>query len=424
MPNGSHRILDRPARIATSLLACVGVVALARVGAARAVCNNPDGGPRRIATTTVGGPIQGLALSGTYAFVIHQSSLKTIEVSDLCAPRLIGGIPIDGAAQQIVVARNQVFATFYSAVEVFDIDAYGDLTSRQRIDVGQVSDITVAREMVYLAAGADLIVIDPHQPTAKVVSRTAVGAIVIGLQVVDAHAYLATIAGLVIVDVSDPLSPVRVGSFDIASMHRLLVDWPRLYSETRLYNGHTYFYYTQFIDVSEPHSPRLVETEPGPMPYSGGVSPTLFTVSGETVRLWDTSNPSSPSSRGVVDLSGGVAQATLARDLLFVAGEGFHVVDLGGRPSRFEVRPAWPNPTATASRLVLDAAAAGSVQLEIYDSRGRLIRRLFLVDLAPGRTFLSWDGRSDGGTLVASGVYLARFTWPGGSAATRVVRLR
>ena len=58
----------------------------------------------------------------------------------------------------------------------------------------------------------------------------------------------------------------------------------------------------------------------------------------------------------------------------------------------------------TVIHLQLDAA--GTSELTLYDSRGRLVRRLWQGLLAPGVHRMVWDGRDDGGRMAATGVYL------------------
>ncbi len=69
---------------------------------------------------------------------------------------------------------------------------------------------------------------------------------------------------------------------------------------------------------------------------------------------------------------------------------------------------AVPNPFNPRTTLRFDLATAGPTRLEIYDGRGRRVRRLLQDDLAAGSHVLPWDGTDDRGEACASGVYLAR----------------
>lgn len=67
-----------------------------------------------------------------------------------------------------------------------------------------------------------------------------------------------------------------------------------------------------------------------------------------------------------------------------------------------------PNPFRAGSRLEFGAPAGRDVSLGVYDLAGRLVRVLFSGTSEDARRGVTWDGRSDDGSSVASGVYLVR----------------
>ena len=70
---------------------------------------------------------------------------------------------------------------------------------------------------------------------------------------------------------------------------------------------------------------------------------------------------------------------------------------------------AGANP-APATRLTFTVEKTAQASLKIYDVQGRLVRTLFDQLAAPGSFSASWDGRSDSGNQMTSGIYFARFT--------------
>lgn len=94
-----------------------------------------------------------------------------------------------------------------------------------------------------------------------------------------------------------------------------------------------------------------------------------------------------------------------------------------------------PPPVAPPARLAVSgnpargeqwfelAAAAGTQQLTVYDTAGRVVRRLERGTRPAGARRVRWDGRDDRGRPVPAGLYLVRFDTPGGSARASVVRL-
>ncbi len=93
--------------------------------------------------------------------------------------------------------------------------------------------------------------------------------------------------------------------------------------------------------------------------------------------------------------------------------------------SRVSFAPPWPVPAAGAVRLAWTLPAEARVSLAIHDAAGRRVRRLLTASLEPaGAGTRVWDGRSDAGTPVAAGVYLARLVVDGESLERRIPVLR
>ena len=87
------------------------------------------------------------------------------------------------------------------------------------------------------------------------------------------------------------------------------------------------------------------------------------------------------------------------------------------------VSPSPARPGVETVRLVLAAREAVAADIVLYDARGRRVRTLFHGTLPAGPTTLAWDGRDDGGRVVAPGLYFARAR-AGASEAVRKLVLR
>ncbi len=95
--------------------------------------------------------------------------------------------------------------------------------------------------------------------------------------------------------------------------------------------------------------------------------------------------------------------------------------EAGGAPARFALRAATPNPFNPRTTIGFDVpASGGDVRLELYDARGRLVRTLVTGHREPGRQEAVWDGRSDAGRRLPSGVYFARLRAAGCDAVVKV----
>jgi len=79
-------------------------------------------------------------------------------------------------------------------------------------------------------------------------------------------------------------------------------------------------------------------------------------------------------------------------------------------PDRLELLGNTPNPfnPTTTIRFTVPAGPSRDYSLRIYDVAGRLVRELASGQIASGLKQVSWDGRSDGGGSVGSGIYIYR----------------
>ncbi|MFH1845918.1 MAG: S8 family serine peptidase [bacterium] len=83
--------------------------------------------------------------------------------------------------------------------------------------------------------------------------------------------------------------------------------------------------------------------------------------------------------------------------------------DQPAMPTRTALLRNVPNPFNPRTTIRFDLTRAQQVKLEIYDLRGRLVRRLVAADWPAGRHHTIWDGRDENGRDVGSGSYLCRF---------------
>ncbi|MCD4690162.1 glycosyl hydrolase 53 family protein, partial [bacterium] len=93
--------------------------------------------------------------------------------------------------------------------------------------------------------------------------------------------------------------------------------------------------------------------------------------------------------------------------------------------NRVMLSPAAPNPFRGSSTLTLTIFVPGAhARVRVFDVTGRVVATLVDRNLTPGRHELTWDGRSDSGAKVASGIYLIGATVSGERATARLVHLK
>jgi len=100
------------------------------------------------------------------------------------------------------------------------------------------------------------------------------------------------------------------------------------------------------------------------------------------------------------------------------------VVESAPRPSKVLMLASVPDPfnPATVIRYVLPYDT--DVTVEVYDIRGRGIRRLFVGRQSGGYQTMIWDGRLDSGIRAPSGTYFAHVATRVGSASERTTLLK
>lgn len=77
-------------------------------------------------------------------------------------------------------------------------------------------------------------------------------------------------------------------------------------------------------------------------------------------------------------------------------------------PGSYSLSQNYPNPFNPSTEISFNLPVRGEVHLEIYNLLGQNVRTLLNGTFEVGSHTVTWDGRADNGTAVASGVYLYR----------------
>jgi hypothetical protein len=83
-------------------------------------------------------------------------------------------------------------------------------------------------------------------------------------------------------------------------------------------------------------------------------------------------------------------------------------VHQGQSPKMTELLPAVPNPFNPVTTLRYRLSKAGLVELAVFSVDGRIVRMLVSATRPPGEDRVTWDGRDERGSPVASGQYYVR----------------
>ncbi len=75
-------------------------------------------------------------------------------------------------------------------------------------------------------------------------------------------------------------------------------------------------------------------------------------------------------------------------------------------PGSFSLSQNYPNPFNPSTTITYDVKLKSHVSIWVFDTRGRLIRKLVDEEKESGSYSVEWNGRDDPGRSVSSGVYL------------------
>ncbi len=92
-------------------------------------------------------------------------------------------------------------------------------------------------------------------------------------------------------------------------------------------------------------------------------------------------------------------------------------------PASFRLGSNYPNPFNAATAFWFDVYEPGRFSVDVIDVNGRIVSRLANKELAEGRHRFVWEGKSDNGWLVPSGVYFLRASDSKGNEFTRKITL-
>jgi len=83
-----------------------------------------------------------------------------------------------------------------------------------------------------------------------------------------------------------------------------------------------------------------------------------------------------------------------------------------------------PNPFRASTAITFDLPERGTVRLQVFDVRGRLVRTIEEGELEPGRYTVGWDGTDARGVAVGPGLYFYRLQTPSFQATRKAIRVR
>jgi len=316
---------------------------------------------------------------------MDRDGLSVIDVSNPVNPHRLGGYDTSGRAKGIAVVGNHAYvAEGWEGLEVFDVSNPSD---PQRVGgyetSGAANDVTVTDHYAYLAGG--------HWDNVAEITRDF----------------------LVVIDVSNPTSPQRVGGYDAT--------WEYGGEEGTCVAVTSNFAYVgkggfglHVIDVTNPAKPQWVGRY-----YPGGgsngaraIGNCLYVATEDGVHVLDVTAPASPKLAGVVETGGSVEDVSVSGRYAYLAdGGGLRILDVSdpARPFQYAV-----------DRSNLQSRGVATSSNRLYVAGG--IFQVFDIANPTQRTLLGdlqyWTGTHP--YVAPAGDYLFTCTIFGGEALTIV----
>jgi hypothetical protein len=182
----------------------------------------------------------------------------------------------------------------------------------------------------------------------------------------------------------------------------------------------------------------------GNLVSAGGTDIVVAKYSPTGTHLWSQRFGSTDSDRGntvatdasgnvfmtgrfgeTVDFGGGDLVSAGLSDIVIMK-YGATTTAVGDTPQSYVLSVSnFPNPFNPSTAISYTVPSRGNVTVAIFDARGVRVTTLIgnmSVDAGTYRT--EWSGRSDGGAVVASGVYFARIEFTGAARTKKLVLLK
>jgi len=117
----------------------------------------------------------------------------------------------------------------------------------------------------------------------------------------------------------------------------------------------------------------------------------------------------------------GLIIAAYAGDLIDAIDEDGNPI--AAMPKSFRLGRNWPNPFNAATAFWFDVYEPDKYTIDVVDINGRVVSHLVSKELKTGRHGFTWDGNSDNGWVVPSGVYFLRARNTAGTEFSRKITL-
>jgi hypothetical protein len=383
--------------------------------------------------------VYGLSFSaerhGDHVYVGGQFGLFAFDVSDHTAP--VNTFTAPGSAS-VAMAGDILYATHSNGLTVYSLDdpaVPAEITTIERPWWTGNPRLYVAGDLLIVDTADSLVTFDVSSP----VGPQPLGGRTFGTFIVttdDGLLYALSDSALHILDLGDPVNLPQLGQTPQPSGESLAVRDGYAYVNNSTVNGGLLW----ILDVRDATAPTFATSLDGI--YIRGLSihgnQLLATQGNRGVQLLDLTDPENPTYHGHLyrgSDTGWVYRARVVGDLVWLGrndGVGFlpapcvdvvsPVADEPVLPTPLLRLSSHPNPFNPRTTIRFEVPQRTEVEVEIFDLRGRRVRRLVSgEEFTAGTHAVTWLGDDDAGRALASGVYVARVRVGGARATKKMV---
>jgi hypothetical protein len=134
---------------------------------------------------------------------------------------------------------------------------------------------------------------------------------------------------------------------------------------------------------------------------------------------WGRSSPNAARFAGPVDYTPTLTRAPICNEEVAKLA-----VVTENRPTGYSLGQNTPNPFNPSTTIVFELQARQDVRIEIFNTLGQRVKAFDLGNQPAGQHQITWDGRSQQGQSMGSGVYCYRISMPDFVATKRMLLLK
>lgn len=333
---------------------------------------------------------QDVAAAGDLLFAVNSSNvgngLVIHDVSDPAAPAPVSIFDTTNGTMGVGVQDGLcTLANGFGGLRLVDVSNPAAPVLLSDLFIGAMAfDAQPVDDVVYMASfGGGMLSIDISNPMMPATMDQEMWGFLNAVDVAEGYAWVADgQQGLRVVDITDPTNLISLSTVSVGGQARDVARSPMGSSYAYVAND---FVGLHVLEVSDPAAPLLLETYPS-ADRGMGVD----------------------AEGGLVVLAAGETGVDIYRNPAVVALEDDDQDELA--PASGLTLSARPNPFNPRLEVAYTLDRAGSVRLDVFDARGRLVRTLVHADAAAGAGAVIWQGEDASGRPVASGVYQLRLT--------------